>query len=244
MKKILGLALLVVAALTLAGCAQAESAIASTIAIDVNPSVVLELDENDKVVNVIMNNEDAVIIVGDMDLIGVDYNIAVNALIGSMVANGYINELTNSVLLSIQSDDSTRELELKATLTQAVNDVLDGASIEGSVITQGLDFEDDAKELSELLGISEAKAELILDIIEADPRLTVEELAMLSINDLNLLLEANNIVLNNVEKTGNASELGIISAEEAYQLALIESGLDELAVIKLRVDLRTFKDYN
>ena len=87
MKKILGLALLVVAALTLAGCAQAESAIASTIAIDVNPSVVLELDENDKVVNVIMNNEDAVIIVGDMDLIGVDYNVAVNAIIANLVTS-------------------------------------------------------------------------------------------------------------------------------------------------------------
>ena len=106
----------------------------------------------------------------------------------------------------------------------------------GSVIRKKLKtFEDDAKELSELLGISEAKAELILDIIEADPRLTVEELAMLSINDLNLLLEANNIVLNNVEKTGNASELGIISAEEAYQLALTESGLDGLSVVRLKV---------
>ena len=176
MKKILGLALLVVAALTLAGCAQAESAIASTIAIDVNPSVVLELDENDKVVNVIMNNEDAVIIVGDMDLIGVDYNIAVNALIGSMVSNGYLNELANSVLLSIQSNDTVRETELMANLTQAINDVLTGASIDGSVITQELDFEQDAEDLSELLGISEAKAELILDIIEVDPRLTVEDI--------------------------------------------------------------------
>ena len=166
MKKLIsvGLALLVV--VTLSACAGEASVAASTIAIDVNPSLVLELDEEDKVINVIMNNEDAVIIVGDMDLIGVDYNVAVNALIGSMVANGYINELTNSVLLSIQSNDQVRESELMAELSVAINDVLTGNGLEGSVITQQLDFEEDAEELAELLGISEAKAELILDIVD------------------------------------------------------------------------------
>mgnify|MGYP002641187877 FL=1 len=237
MKKIISFSLLLVAALALTGCTATKSAVASTIAIDVNPSLVLELDEDDKVINVIMNNEDAIIIVGDMDLIGVDYNIAVNALIGSMVSNGYLNELANSVLLSIQSNDTVRETELKAELTQAINDVLTGASIDGSVITQELNFEQDAEDLSELLGISEAKAELILDIIKVDRRLTVEALAVLSINDLNLLLEANNIVLDNVEKTGNASELGIITVEEAYQLALTQVGLDELTILKLKVEL-------
>ncbi|MFK5883108.1 MAG: PepSY domain-containing protein [Candidatus Izemoplasma sp.] len=209
----------------------------SVIAIDVNPSVILELDEEDKVINVIKNNEDAEIIVGDMDLIGIDYNVAVNALIGSMVTNGYINELTNSVLLSIQSNSQVRESELMAELSVAINDVLTGNGLEGSVITQQLDFAEDAEELSELLDISEAKAELILDIIELDPRVTVEELAQLSINDLNLLLESNNYTLYNVDKIGKASELGIISIAEAYQIALTELGLDELSIIEFEVDL-------
>ncbi|QVK19393.1 PepSY domain-containing protein [Mycoplasmatota bacterium] len=209
----------------------------STIAIDVNPSLVLELDEDDKVINVILNNKDAEIIVGDMDIIGVDYNVAINALIGSMVANGYISELTNSVLLSISSDNEVREDELMAELSQVVNDVLTGNQIDGSVIVQDLEFEEDAEELAELLGISEAKAELILDIIEADPRMTVEELAKLSINDLNLLLEAKNITLDNVEKIGSASELGIITVKEAYQAALTELEIDELTVVEFEIEL-------
>ena len=209
----------------------------STIAIDVNPSVVLELDEEDKVINIILNNEDAEIIVGDMDLIGVDYNVAINALIGSMVTNGYISELANSVLLSISSDDELREDELMVELSQAVNDVLVGAQIDGSIITQALEFEEDAEDLAEQLGISEAKAELILDIIEVDPRMTVEELAELSINDLNLLLEAKNIVLDDVEKTGNASELGLITVEEAYYVALTALGIDETAVVEFEIEL-------
>jgi uncharacterized membrane protein YkoI len=199
--------------------------------------VVLELDENDKVIEVILNNEDAQIIVGDMDLIGVDYNVAINALIGSMVQNGYISELTNSVLLSISSDDQAHEDELMAFLSQKVEEVLTANNIDGSVITQELDIDVEEEELAELLGISEAKADLILDIIEVDPRMTVEELAVLSINELNLLLEAKNIVLDNVEKTGNASELGLITVEEAYQAALTELTVDELTVVKFEVEL-------
>jgi uncharacterized membrane protein YkoI len=237
MKKLLSLGLVLAVALVLSGCTQSATVAASTIAIDVNPSVVLELDEDDKVIEVILNNEDAQIIVGDMDLIGVDYNVAINALIGSMVQNGYISELTNSVLLSISSDDQAHEDELMAFLSQKVEEVLTANNIDGSVITQELNIDVEEEELAELLGISEAKAELILDIIEVDPRMTVEELAALSINELNLLLEAKNIVLDNVEKTGNASELGLITVEEAYQAALTELAIDELTVVKFKVEL-------
>ena len=67
--------------------------------------------------------------------------------------------------------------------------------------SEELDFEQDAEDLTELLGISEAKAELILDIIEVDPRLTVEELTEISIDDMNLLLESKNIVNDTTEVT-------------------------------------------
>jgi uncharacterized membrane protein YkoI len=237
MKKLITLVLAVLVTITLTACTGGSVEAASIVAIDVNPSVVLELDENDEVINVILNNEDAVIILGDMDLIGVDYNVAINALIGSMVANGYINDLANSILLSVQSGDETHEADLMAQISQAINDYLKGSSINGSVITQSLDLEQDAEELSELLDISEAKAELILDIIELDPRMTVEELAILSINDLNLLLEAKNYALDNIQKTGVASDLGLITLEEAYLAALLELSVDPLNVIEYKVQL-------
>jgi len=231
------LSMLVVLAFVLFGQGTPTPQTFSTIAIDVNPSVVLELDEEDKVIHVEINNEDAEVIVGDMDLIGVDYNVAINALIGSMLTNGYISDLSNTVLLSISSDNELREDELMSELSQAVNNILSGNQINGSVIVQDLEFEEEAEEIAELLGISEAKAELILDIIEVDSRMTVEELALLSINDLNLLLEAKEIALDNIEKTGSASVLGIITAEEAFQVALTELGINELSVFEFKVEL-------
>ncbi|PAT01122.1 hypothetical protein CI105_08305 [Candidatus Izimaplasma bacterium ZiA1] len=209
----------------------------STIAIDVNPSVVLELNEEDKIINVIMNNNDAIIIVGDMDLINVDYNIAVYALIGSMVSKGYLDDFKNSVLISIKSDDILHENELKTVATQTVSNALNVSSINGSIITQELLNTDEIKALAERLDISESKAKLILNITNLDQRVTVESLAKLSINDLNLYLESKNYVLEDVDKVGHASDLGNITSSEAYNLALLDLTLDVNDVTEYEIHL-------
>ncbi|MBU1020160.1 MAG: hypothetical protein KJ847_03025, partial [Firmicutes bacterium] len=208
----------------------------SVIAIDVNPSLVLELDENDKVINVIKNNADAVIIIGDIDLIDVNYDVAVNAIIGSMVTKGYLNEFKNSVLLSIKSNDLVHKELLMTEVTQAVYNYLLGSSINGSVITQEL-YEDEAiKLLAERLQISEAKAELIYEITLLDARLTVEDLAKLSINDLNIFLESKNYTIDKIDKVGQASDLEYITKSDAYQLALSDLQLNEIDVIDYEID--------
>jgi uncharacterized membrane protein YkoI len=209
----------------------------SVVAIDVNPSLVLELDQEDEVINVITNNEDAEIIIGDMDLIGVDSNVAINALIGSMVANGYISNFTNSILLSVRSEDAVHKEEMINEFTTIINTILSGSSINGSVITQSFDVEQDAEDLAETLSISEAKAELILNIIEIDSRMLAEDLAKLSINDLNLLLETKNYVMDDVKHSGNASNLEIIAQTTIYQSALTYLNLEESDVIEYEIEL-------
>ena len=87
--------------------------VASIIGIDVNPSVELKVNKNEKVLDVIANNDDAKVILEGMDLKGSDINVAVNALIGSMVKNGYIDELANSILISVDNPDSQESEKLR-----------------------------------------------------------------------------------------------------------------------------------
>lgn len=209
----------------------------STIAIDVNPSIILELDEDDRVINVIKNNDDADVIIGNMDLIGVDSNVAINALIGSMVGNGYINEVTNSVLLSIYSSDTIHEDELKQNLSNVIQQLLSGTAINGSVITQSLKLTEEAYDIANTYDISEAKAELILEIIAIDPTMPIEALALLSINDLNLLLDAKNYAFENISKTGTASELELLTRQEAYDIAIANLGIDAATIIDYEIEL-------
>ena len=66
----------------------------SVIGLDVNPSIEISVNRKDKILETEALNEDAVTVLADMDLEGVDLNIGVNAIIGSMVRCGYLSWIT------------------------------------------------------------------------------------------------------------------------------------------------------
>ena len=80
----------------------------SVIGIDVNPSIELSVNRNEKVLQANPLNEDAETILDDMNLKNVDLDIAVNALIGSMVRNGYLDELDNAILVTVSNENEKR----------------------------------------------------------------------------------------------------------------------------------------
>lgn len=70
---------------------QTYRAVDSVVALDVNPSVELKINKEEKVISVDALNGDAGVLLDGMDLKGTELNVAINALIGSMVKNGYLN---------------------------------------------------------------------------------------------------------------------------------------------------------
>ena len=61
-------------------------------------------------------NADAQIILGDMDLKDAKLDVAMYAIIGSMLEHGYLNELANSVLVTVDSRDSVKQAQLQQEL--------------------------------------------------------------------------------------------------------------------------------
>lgn len=82
------------------------NAVASVISLDVNPSVELDVNRQEKVVSAVPLNADANEILDGMDLKGADLNVAVNAIMGSLLKHGYVDELANSILISVEDDDA------------------------------------------------------------------------------------------------------------------------------------------
>ena len=136
-------------------------------------------------------NEDAALILDDMPLAGVDIDVATNAIIGSMVKNGYLSELSNSILLSVSSDDAQKSAEVTARLTGEINAAL--GSFQGSVIAQQLTTDEEIQSIAATYDISEGKASLVRSIHAALPMLAEKDLAAMSINDLNLLAESKQV---------------------------------------------------
>jgi hypothetical protein len=81
---------------------------AAIIYLDVNPSLTIEVDKEEKVLDVIAENAAGELILEDMDLKNVDVDVAINALIGSMVKYGYLTEAKNFILLTVEGEDRTR----------------------------------------------------------------------------------------------------------------------------------------
>ena len=206
--------------------------VASIIGIDVNPSVELKVNKNEKVLDVIANNDDAKVILEGMDLKGSGINVAVNALIGSMVKNGYIDELANSILISVDNPDSQESEKLRKKIVDELNAFIsNGNNI--SVVSQSITAEDKNTSLAKKYGISVGKLELIEKLIEKNNLYTYETLKDLSINELNLLLGS---TTENVTTSGSASEKAYIGKDKALEIALSAASASEATWSEVEMD--------
>lgn len=203
-----------------AGLYRTNRAVAATVSLDVNPSVELAVNRKDRVLAVNANNEDGKTIIGDMDLTGSDLNVAMNALVGSMVRNGYLNELANSVLVSVDSKDAAVGTALQEKLAQEISVILEGDHFSGAVISQTVEKTEDLTHQAQEHHISVGKANLIRQIIDQDSRYTFEDLADRSINELKLISQSPTIQLEHASEVGNASEKEYIGRDAALQAAL------------------------
>lgn len=218
------------------GTYRVNHAVDATVSLDVNPSVELTANRSDRVLHVTANNADGQVILGDMDLSGSDLDVAVNALIGSMVRNGYINELANSILVSVDADDPARSTELQARLTEAINTLLQTEAFSGSVLSQTIAQDHALQPTADQYGITLGKAQLIQEIIDQDARYNFETLAALSINDLNLIHQAAPADTVQVATTGSASDKAYIGVEAAKAAALEYAGVAEADANYLRAE--------
>jgi hypothetical protein len=140
---------------------QVNHTVDATVSLDVNPSVEIKINQKERILDVIPLNEDGRTIVGDMDFSGSSLDVAVNAIIGSMLQNGYLNELANSVLISVDNNDPVRGMALQERLADEVNKLLQTDSFRGAVLSQTVVKSDELQQMAEQYGITLGKAQLI-----------------------------------------------------------------------------------
>jgi uncharacterized membrane protein YkoI len=208
----------------------------ATIALDVNPSIELNVDKQNKVLSVIVNNEDANVLLQELQLKNVTLDDAVLQIMDSMVQFGYLDSTKNSVLVSVKGKDAKLEFVMKQRTKQLLMQAFSGSSIIGSIITQSLVEDELTKELIENYGISKGKARIIEKIIELDPRMTVQGLVQLSINDLNLLVQAKDLMLEEVEVTGKASDSVYLSVLDIQNIVLTHAELERSELLFIETE--------
>ncbi|MDO5445641.1 MAG: PepSY domain-containing protein [Eubacteriales bacterium] len=216
---------------------QGKIAIASTIMLDVNPSIEIRLNRSEQVLSVLPLNEDAKVVVGDMDFSGSSLDVTVNALIGSMLRNGYISDIANSILVSVDSDDPADGQAIQTKLMTKIDAILESGNVSGAVLGQTVTNDEEILRLAEQYGITSGKAKLIWQITQQNTLYSFADLVSLSINELNLISESGGTKLENIDSIGTASSSGYIGEQAAKDVAFSHSGVSEGDAARIKCEL-------
>lgn len=208
----------------------------SIVTLDVNPSLEFQINKNEKIIKVDALNNDGIKILNDMDLKGTNLNVAMNAVIGSMLRNGYISELQNSILITVNNNNKEKSKQLEKKLTDEINSILSMAKIEGAIISQTENKDNNTTHLANQYNISTGKVNLINEIVSKNDKLKFEDLAKLSINELNIISESKKIESEKYTTSGNASKKAYITKEKALEKALSHVKIEEKNIYGLEIE--------
>lgn len=154
---------------------EVERKIASTIIMDINPSIKLELDENNIVINVVALNDDASEIISD-DIKDKDLKTAIDIINNKLIETEFVKE---EVAILINVDGKVSSSEVKEIISENFKEKNKNAQIIETYIT------DEAKKISEEYNISISKAAYIESVLKEKKELKVEDLKDKSIAEIN-----------------------------------------------------------
>ena len=187
------------------------------IQIDVNPSIELTLNMYGRVLDCTPINSDADPIVGSFSIDGQTISDSVGKIAAALVKANYINENSNSVLVSAMGKNQARAEKFAAAAAQAVNDTVSEKGVKPSVISQHFTVSDKETDDAGRYSISCGKAALIHALAQKMPEYNAANLAKLNISALDLLVDE--YAKDSVAQTGTVSGANYITKADAIKKA-------------------------
>lgn len=156
----------------------------SHVDIDVNPGVEIVTNKKNKVLEVQPTNQDGASVIDGMNLKNTELKVAVNALIGSMVQKGYIQNDNTGILVTVRNDNEDKANKVKAEVLNDINTALSTNSVQATVINQTVKSTVDAKKFAAEINISIGKAVFVLNLAAKDGSLDAKELAKMKVSEI------------------------------------------------------------
>ena len=235
----------------------------SHVDIDVNPGVEIITNKNNKVIEIQSTNKDGKAVIDGMDLKNAELKVAVNALIGSMVQKGYIENNNTGILVTVRNNNPNKAKEVKKEVLDDINIALDKNDVKANVMNQILKNAVDADKFAKENNISIGKAVFVLNLAAKDNTLDAKELAKMRVTDIADLIEKKgidikdivdydsedsireniadaiedvneNLISNTVVEVNTAKQ---ISADDAKKIALADAKLSEKDVTFVNIEL-------
>lgn len=192
--------------------------------LDANPSIELTVNKLGRVLSVRACNADAQVVLDELELRNQPLQTAADAIVAELQADGYVSADTNSILVTVEAGKG--DARLCDRLASAVEDAQSDCGFAPAVLAQVLEPDPALEADAAAMGVSVGKAMLIRQISAQVEDLTGEALAVLPINDLNILAASNQVALGDMISIGAASTGAYIPYDQAMDAALACCGLD------------------
>ena len=187
--------------------------VTSVVSLDVNPSIQLQVNSSEKVLKVQALNAEAQEVLADMPLEGTHLNVAVNAIVGSLLQHGYLDSISSAILISVEDADIQRASRLQQELTDQVGAALLNQQSQASILSQTLTSDQQLQDQAAQNNISVGKAALI-QTIQQNGDFTFDQLAALSVEELSQMAKS------------QASQMPI-GRDKALEIAKTHAGLTD-----------------
>ncbi len=223
--------------------------VATTVSLDVNPSIQLEVNRSEKVLTCTgLNDEGREILAsmnGGADLKGSRLNVAVNAIVGAIVRAGYLDSLSSAILISVEDDNAARGERLQAELVAEVDGVLQTAANSAGVLSQYLTVDAGLNQQAQQNNISSGKAALVNQVLALNASLDFEKLAALSVEELRDLIKigAPGMPIGRTEAARIAEEYAGTDVLDIITLYDVDPELDD-PVPHYEVEIRLAREYD
>ncbi len=156
----------------------------SHVDIDVNPGVEIITNKNNKVIEILSTNNDGKAVIDGMNLKNSELKVAVNALIGSMVQKGYIENDNTGILVTVRNNNQDRADKVKAEVLDDINFALYKNDVQAAVMNQTLKNTKNADKFARENNVSIGKSVFVLNLASKDSTLDARELAKMRVSDI------------------------------------------------------------
>ena len=217
--------LLLVTSLTIVGCSkkpEEETSVATSyVTMDINPSIELVVDQNNKVISVSAANEDGdVMLYGETGIVGVDVSDASNKILDLAVEYGFLTESNSGVSVSVVSDKSENEETISNKISASIETKSAAVSFDISFTTD--DSFSIKRQLNEYVEkypeLTGGQLKLILKAQACDPSLKFDDAYNMTTEELLAIVETKKSEVE--EYCNTAYQKAVATAQESYNKVL------------------------
>ena len=171
----------------------------SLVDLDVNPGIELLTNQKNRVLEAYATNGDGDKVLSGMDLHNVDLQVALNAIVGSMVQQGYMTKDTKGVLVTVQNKDQKKADNLRKLVVKEMEIALSTEDMNAAVFHQVISTQNNnASAFARKNNISLGKAVFVLNLANKARFLDAKELAKMKISEIAKLVADKNIDIRDI----------------------------------------------